>query len=150
MIDWSIIRKRFEAKIMLIPETTCWLWDGAQNGHGYGKLRVDRDGGRFTEPAHRLAYHLYRGSIPPGLVIDHLCRNRWCVNPSHLRVLTNRENILAGTGWSARHSRKTHCRHGHEFTESNTKIIPKGRACKTCIKFHSFGLAHLRSLGLSS
>lgn len=105
----------------------CWHWTGATS-NGYGRVRVDVD-----RPAHRFAYELLVGPIPDGLVIDHLCRVRHCVNPAHLEAVTNAENILRGNGFSARHARKTHCPKGHPYDEANTLIRADGsRNCIAC------------------
>ena len=110
--------------------TGCWEWMAARRT-GYGAFAVPP---KRVLPAHRFAYELMRGPIPDGLVIDHLCRNRGCVNPWHLEVVTNRVNILRGTGWSGRHARVTHCPKGHEYTEVNIIWRSGGRRrnCRTC------------------
>ena len=72
-------------------ESGCWLWEGSTRG-GYGRLRVN---GEMME-AHRASYEAHIGKIPEGLVIDHLCRNRACINPSHLEPTTSKENISRG------------------------------------------------------
>jgi hypothetical protein len=80
-----------------------------------------------------VAYELAIGPIPEGLTIDHLCRNRGCVNPAHLEAVTNRTNLLRGDGIAALNARKTHCKRGHEFTPENTYVWREGtRACRAC------------------
>lgn len=107
----------------------CWLWTGRTNKGGYGRLY--HDGSLWV--THRLAYTFWLGAVPEGLVLDHLCRVRNCVNPAHLEPVTDRENVLRGVGPSAVHARKTHCIHGHEFTPENTRILPRGeRVCLAC------------------
>lgn len=109
----------------------CWNWTGATSGHGYGHIR---SGGR-GEPelsAHRASYEMLVGPIPEGLHLDHLCRNRACVNPAHLEPVTCAENIRRGeTGANER--RKTHCPQGHPYSGANLHITPQGyRRCRAC------------------
>ena len=106
----------------------CWIWRGSPNFGGYGFFE-DR-------MAHRWAYEHFVGPIPTDLTLDHLCRNRPCVNTSHLEPVTLRENILRGNGSSAHHARQTHCIHGHPFDEPNTCIWQRNgqpeRVCRAC------------------
>ena len=111
-----------------VSATGCWLWVGMLEKDGYGRFYMDR---RYHR-AHRVAYQMFGGVIPDGLVLDHICRVRNCVNPLHLRVVTHKENILCGEGVPAKNARKTHCKRGHELSGWNLKIVPGGRACREC------------------
>ncbi|MFE1731679.1 HNH endonuclease signature motif containing protein [Streptomyces bacillaris] len=107
----------------------CWDWTAHVKPNGYGQFKV---AGR-PQYAHRVAYELVRGPIPRGLVIDHLCRRRHCVNPDHLEVVTTRTNIRRGISPAARRARQTHCARGHRFNHANTYRAPNGtRHCRPC------------------
>ncbi len=106
--------RRFNEKWVPEPNTGCWLWTASDNGAGYGWLSHDgRYGGRSL--AHRLAYEHWREPIRHGKVIDHLCRVRPCVNPWHLRVVTQRENVMAPGSLSSskERSQRVACLRGH-------------------------------------
>lgn len=119
---------RFWAKV----EKTdgCWLWTGATNRAGYGEFQD----GVQQMLAHRLIYEWVVGPISRGLVLDHLCREPRCVNPSHLEAVSDRENILRGIGATALNARKTNCVRGHPLDEENTYLRAKdgSRHCRTC------------------
>lgn len=117
---------RFWAKVE--QTSTCWLWKACLDASGYGSFRANGRGNR----AHRFAYEALVGPIPAGLVTDHLCRVRNCVNPAHLEPVTNAENVLRGEADAARNARKTQCDFGHPFDESNTIHLAGHRACKKC------------------
>ena len=110
----------------------CWVWQKGQNGAGYG---VAWNRSTKTKPlAHRAYYEAHKGPIPASLVIDHLCRNRLCVNPDHLEAVENIVNVLRG---SPMHN--THCKNGHEFTPDNTHINRRNgrwRKCRACHRLH--------------
>lgn len=113
----------------------CVFIPGLKGGGGYTTLYLG--GGRTAPrklPLHRFTYLFFVGRIRPGLVIDHLCRNHKCCNPSHLRAATHRENILCGSGAPAAHAKKTHCKRGHKFTTDNTYAARFGRGCRICRK----------------
>lgn len=109
----------------------CWVFKGPLR-EGYGRVR---DMSRHSVQAHRVMYEACVGQIPAGLHLDHLCRNRACVNPAHMELVTNRENLRRGNGISAINARKTHCDRGHEFTPENTRIRTSGyRQCRECAR----------------
>ena len=128
------VEERFWTKVNkngpLWQGTNCWLWEGCV-ARGYGLFW--QDGKLMT--AHRVAYQMMISSIPPKLQIDHLCRVRHCVNPSHMEPVTPRENVLRGQGITAQKHRQTTClRHGHPLDIVNTYIDNRGyRNCKLCM-----------------
>ncbi len=128
------VQVRFWSKVTLAGPDECWPWLSTHNHKGYGQFMVDGK----VKMAHRLAYEDRIGPIPPGLTLDHLCRNRACCNPAHLEPVSNRENILRGNGATARNARKTHCKNGHEFTPDNIYRSSTGRECRTCRRAADF------------
>lgn len=124
--------QRFWAKVAISSEADCWLWTGGKTQDGYGLFKFIRDQSNWL--AHRVAYTLRRGEIPDGLTLDHICRNRACVNPAHLDPVSLRENMLRGEGLAAQNARKTHCLRGHAFTPENTYRAPSRpwRICRAC------------------
>lgn len=126
-------KKKFYERIVVDNDTRCWNWVGARTSSGYGNLLID--GKNFV--AHRVSYELHRGRIPDGLNLDHLCRNRACVNPDHLDPVTQRVNLLRGETIPSKHAAKTHCPSGHEYIAENTAIYNGSRYCKTCRKIRN-------------
>jgi len=115
--------------LVSISENGCWLYaEGRASSSGYRQVLV----GQKLQYAHRVTYEALVGPILEGLVLDHLCRNRACVNPAHLEPVTQQVNTLRGIGPAAVNSRKTHCSRGHELTPDNVYGAPVRRQCKAC------------------
>lgn len=118
------VQARFWAKVDLreLEPGSCWEWTGGNSGNGYGRFWLE---GR-SQQAHRVAYELTVAPIPAGLQLDHLCRNRLCVNPGHLEAVTLAEN-------TRRRPRPTKCPQGHPYTPESTYLCPRGwRQCRIC------------------
>ena len=108
----------------------CWLWRGPLDRSGYGVFHY---AGR-TMHAHRFIYIFSRGPIPHGKEIDHLCRNRACVNLAHMGVVSHKENVLRGESPAAMHARITHCPQGHPYDLLNTHWYSNRRYCRMCVR----------------
>lgn len=120
---------RLEAKSMPEPNSGCWLWFGATNDDGYGKVRGS-DG--RTAYAHRASYELERGPIADGLHLDHKCRNPSCINPAHLEPVTNTENTMRGLAGRLRPERH-HCVRGHQLAVHGYLDSQGHRQCRVCL-----------------
>lgn len=106
----------------------CWEWTGAKN-NGYGMF--------WNCYAHRLAFHHLVGPVPADLELDHLCRNRSCVNPEHLEAVTGKENLMRSESFVAINAQKTHCPKDHPYEGENLWIVRSGkrigkRECRAC------------------
>lgn len=124
--------KRLSAKV-IINANGCWIWNARIEPNGYGRFGYQ---GRMCW-AHRISYELFKGEIPAGLDLDHLCRNRACVNPDHLEPVTRLENASRGIAGQVNRDRmlsKTHCPQGHPYSGDNLYITPKEgyRQCRIC------------------
>lgn len=118
--------RRFHRRIRKDPDTGCWEWTGSTNSGGYGQSSYD---GQPTT-AHRAYWRCVVGPIADDMDLDHLCRNRLCVNPDHLEPVTRSENLERG--YEARG-----CKNGHPFTEENMTVVNRTdgrtfRRCKVC------------------
>lgn len=126
---------RFLSKVN--KTNTCWYWTAYVRPDGYGAFRPTK--GNMVN-AHRYSYKTFVGELVSGMHIDHLCRNKTCVNPKHLQQVAPAENTrrgISGRLTKDRHKLVTHCPSGHEYTETNTiySISSDGykcRKCKTC------------------
>lgn len=111
----------------------CWKWIASINKKtGYAMYRSKHK----SYLAHRVSYTIHKGPIPVGKYIDHLCRNRWCVNPTHLEAVTSKQNInRVFTGFLSP-SKRTHCPKGHKYNKENTWILKctGERRCRLCMK----------------
>lgn len=106
----------------------CWEWTGGKSSAGYGNYK--------NRPAHRVFYEWYHGGLPPHpLVLDHICRNRACVRPDHLRAVTQRQNVVENSdSFVAANALKTHCPQGHPYDGENLRVKGTRRLCKACAK----------------
>lgn len=119
------IYHRFAEKV-LVDASGCLLWTASRNNRGYGTFSLSANTKVY---AHRWSYEYHIGLIPQGLQLDHLCRVRHCVNPTHLEPVTNRENALR-----APHSQTPTCSNGHLRTAENTyrRRDTGTRQCRRC------------------
>ena len=130
----SALKNKLLARVIYSVEppsdSPCWLWQGCTTTRGYGLIAICGK----SKLAHRLAYELFKGPIPEGLELDHLCRVRNCCNPDHLEAVTHEENVRRGDS-GCNHRNKTHCPSGHEYTPENIYRLPsrpRERRCRTC------------------
>lgn len=124
---------RFWSKVSVKKKNECWDWQSSISPNGYGKFSIDN----YPHSAHVLSYKYFNSDFDSNLCIDHICMNRKCVNPNHLRQVTRAINNTENAGGTAAiNKQKTHCSRGHEFSKENTQI-KKGksgtyRRCKVC------------------
>ena len=117
---------------------SCWLWAGTKTGAGYAVLATTRQYGMLY--AHRWAFETFKGEIPEGCEIDHLCRVCSCVNPDHLEAVPHKINVLRGVSPMAANATKTHCPKGHLYDLLNTFWQgPSDRVCRTCKREREIG-----------
>ena len=121
---WKAYPSHFWLKVW--PCGDCWEWRGERTNKGYGVVNYLNS--RFA--AHRVAYEELVGPIPRGMTLDHLCRNRWCVRPSHLDVVDPVTNVMRGESPIAKLARQTHCLRGHVLPEKSAKTGL--RICRAC------------------
>jgi len=124
---------RFWSKVCVKSKKVCWEWSGSISPNGYGKFSIKN----HPHSAHVLSYKFYHDDHDSSLCIDHICMNKKCVNPWHLRQVTRKVNNTENTdGVGARNKVKTKCAKGHKYTNENTRIkIVRGnesRVCRIC------------------
>lgn len=120
------IMERFNDSIDLL-DNGCWQWNKSLAHDGYGVISL----GLFNNFAHRFSYAVFVDEIPKGRQLDHLCRNRGCVNPEHLEPVTVKENLMRGEGIAAKNAKKTICPQGHAYTGTNNR---GDRICHMCMR----------------
>lgn len=113
----------------------CWKWKKEiHKVTGYGRFRASN----ITWNSHRFSFFYHKGEIPKNFHVHHLCNNRWCVNPKHLKAVSGKEHVLSGNTLTGKNLRKTHCKNGHKFTKKNTLMyrrLKEGtirRICRAC------------------
>lgn len=125
---------------VIVADDGCWVWQSTKkDGYGMAVVGYSVDPRRpVKRPAHRVAYEASIGPVPPGLDLDHLCRNRACCNPAHLEPVTRRENVLRGmlpAMMRDKAAAQTHCYKGHPLSGDNLQLQgpnKKFRVCRTC------------------
>ena len=107
---------------------SCWNWKASKSHNGYGYFF----NGIKNVRSHRFIYELFFGNIPEKMVTDHLCKNPKCVNPYHIDIVTNKDNVLRGIGITSKNKSKTHCPQGHELNGNNLYKYKNSRHCREC------------------
>lgn len=129
-LNSNILIKDIErlANKFTISQNGCWEWIAYIDNNGYGRISINSK----SRLAHRVMYMITNKKLNKSLEIDHLCKNRKCINPKHLEEVEAIENTKRGDAWLY-NINKTHCRKGHQYDKDNTYIYSDGRrACRKC------------------
>jgi HNH endonuclease len=135
--DLRSLPERIMEKVYFEPNSGCWIFNGIVDRDGYGRITPSRLSELKRRPmaVHRIMYENENGLIPEGLTIDHKCRVRCCCNPSHLRTMSNVENVMIGESLAADNARKTECKRGHPLSGRNLFIDTQNhRQCRVCMR----------------
>lgn len=124
----------------------CWMWTGSLTDEGYGQIHFWINKRKITRRVSRVSFEIFIRTLGKREIPDHLCRNRGCINPTHMEPVSNRTNVLRGVGPTARNARKTHCKRGHAFTPENTYTTQNMRHCRKCraARMRTYRAAHGR------
>ena len=128
--------ERYERFAFPEPNSGCYIWMGALNWNGYGKMGIGylSEGNQQMQYAHIVAYEYFVGPVPTGMILDHKCRMRCCVNPGHLEPVTYRENTMRGVGPTrvrVKAAKQTHCKRGH-LLNGEIRNSDGARVCMAC------------------
>lgn len=133
------LAERFHEKYIVHPTNGCWLWTGATDDDGHGRIRGGPPDQRLLA-AHRVSYELHIGPIPAGLIVDPRCDMPRCVNPAHLQLLTQRQNALRSTSRLIAAHWMQQCLRGHDLSIPGSYYVRSDigvRVCKACIQMRA-------------